>query len=667
MMTKRFRYVLSVGLVLLLIGCAGFVVRRSHASATTTDLTVSQKAAASLPHRSPNIPHPLLAAGLLPPTNKWYSSLAFSAQHQPVYAYPLTYAPTDTGFSISNPPVVSSPGAIFGSHVPDVSVNLGTSRHIVQAYDDLSVTIGQQDAGGATIATTRITQGSPFAFTELRQAGPFAVSVLGTVTARSAQTYLLNVGERHYGLYTTAPASVHGQTLDIDGKSGGTLTVFTVPDGADQQLYFDAAARPITSTSVTYKTTEMAITTTYAVSAGGKKTLFAATPSMHVDEQPAGGTFTTLLGKQPVYSGTNFSDKQDAPVMPSAELPLGKLTASERADLIQKLRSDTASLSFTQTDSYFGGKELYRAANLLQIAESLHQTDTAAIIKARLSARFDTWLDPSGALHRDTLSFYYDPSYHGVVGLKSSYGSDSFNDHHFHYGYFIYAAAVLSKYDSGFSKKHGDMINLLISDIASNTSSSLFPKLRVFDPYAGHSWASGTGDFADGNNQESSSEAINAWYGMYLWSQATHNAPLASESRWLYSLESHAATHQWLAASSPVANGTAYTHPTTGIVWGGKIDYSTFFSPRPQAILGIQLIPMSPGQAYLQNTAIAANISSAAPAAKDLQGQFDDYLVMYQALQNPALAVSNAAHIIGPDDLDNGNSMTYLYAWLYSH
>jgi len=657
-----------VGLAILLIVCASYFAWRSHAStAAPTQLTVSQKAADALPRRSPNIPHPLLAAGLLPPTNKWYSSLAFSAQHQPVYIYPLTYAPTDTGFSISNPPIVSSAGAIFGSHVPDVSVNLGTARHIVQAYDDLSVTVGQQDAAGATTATTRITQGSPFAFTELRQAGSVTVSVLGTVTARSAQTYLLTVGERHYGLYTTAPASVHGQTLDIDGKKGGIVTVFTLPAGANQQLYFDAASHPITSTSVTYKTTNSAITTDYVMSAGGKKTLFAATPTMHIDGQPTGGTFTTLLGKQPVYSGTSFSDRQDAPAMPPSELPLGNLTASQRTDLIQKLDSDTASLSFTQTDSYFGGKELYRAANLLQIAESLHQTNTAAVIKAKLSARFDTWLEPSGALHRDTLSFYYDPNYHGVVGLKSSYGSDTFNDHHFHYGYFMYAAAILSKYDSSFSKKHGDMINLLISDIASNASSSLFPKLRVFDSYAGHSWASGTGDFADGNNQESSSEATNAWYGMYLWSQVTHNAPLASESRWLYSHESRAATNQWLSVSSPIADGVPYSHPTSGIVWGGKIDYSTFFSPRPQAILGIQLIPMSPGQTYLQNTAITSNITSAAPAPKDLSGQFDDYLVMYQALHDPAQALSNATHISGPDDLDNGNSLTYLYAWLYSH
>jgi endoglucanase Acf2 len=38
-------------------------------------------------------------------------------------------------------------------------------------------------------------------------------------------------------------------------------------------------------------------------------------------------------------------------------------------------------------------------------------------------------------------------------------------------------------------------------------NSSLFPFLRNFDVYQGHSWASGNSEFADGNNMESSESA----------------------------------------------------------------------------------------------------------------------------------------------------------------
>lgn len=62
------------------------------------------------------------------------------------------------------------------------------------------------------------------------------------------------------------------------------------------------------------------------------------------------------------------------------------------------------------------------------------------------------------------------------------------------------------------------MVDLLIRDIAStDRSDPLFPYLRCFDKYAGHSWASAEANFADGNNQESSSESLNAWYGLILW------------------------------------------------------------------------------------------------------------------------------------------------------
>ena len=61
------------------------------------------------------------------------------------------------------------------------------------------------------------------------------------------------------------------------------------------------------------------------------------------------------------------------------------------------------------------------------------------------------------------------------------------------------------------------MVLLLIRDIASpDRDDPLFPFLRTFDPYAGHSWASGTALFGSGNNQESSSEAMNAWTGIIV-------------------------------------------------------------------------------------------------------------------------------------------------------
>lgn len=630
-------------------------------------LTVSQDAARQLPQRAPSIPQLFIGKDVVPPTNKWFSALAFSTQPQPVFAYPLSFKLNAGGYGLSSPPVVSSSNAIFASHIDDVVVQLGTPKHLVHSYDDLSVLLDQLDGSAKVTAQTRITHGSPFVFTTLQQPATVTVASSGVISPAGPGAFLITIGERHYGVYSGAELKLNGQVLSVNAQANDVISVFALPDKAVLNHYLAAAMHPITSTSVSYDTNSSQIKTTYHLGTKNGTSLFAATPSMKLVKPGASaGVFTTLLGAQPVYAGTDFTDVQPAPSLPSAELPLGAITSEQRADLTQKLQADAAQLNFVQTDSYFGGKELYRAANLLQLAVSLKQTAIADGIKTKLAARLGEWLDPSGSQRRDNRYFYYDSAYKGVVGSIASYGSEGFNDHHFHYGYFIYAAAVLSRYDQSFYKAHAAMVDVLISDIASSATSSLFPKLRVFDAYVGHSWASGNGDFGDGNNQESSSEAANAWYGSYLWSQVSGNAALASESSWLYAHETQSARNVWLAAPKPVANGPGYNHATVGIVWGGKVDYSTFFSPRPQAILGIQLIPMSPGQDYLRGTSVNKNITDAAPIEADLSGQFNDYLVMYQALSDPAKALRQAA-ALQAKDLDNGNSLAYLYAYLYSH
>ena len=61
----------------------------------------------------------------------------------------------------------------------------------------------------------------------------------------------------------------------------------------------------------------------------------------------------------------------------------------------------------------------------------------------------------------------------------------------------------------------------------------------------------GLTDFADGNNQESSSEAVNAWAGLSLWARATGNRALAREAAWLLSSEAASARAYWVDPALP--------------------------------------------------------------------------------------------------------------------
>jgi endoglucanase Acf2 len=111
---------------------------------------------------------------------------------------------------------------------------------------------------------------------------------------------------------------------------------------------------------------------------------------------------------------------------------------------------------------------------------------------------------------------------------------------------------------------------------------------------------------------------------------------------------------------------SGFGHKVTSINWGGKRDYATWFSPATAAILGIQLIPMSPVSTYLggDSDRIRANVSEAAGGKFDQQ--FGDYLLMYSALagESDRTAALSTAQSLDAKWIDDGNSRSYLLAWL---
>lgn len=91
----------------------------------------------------------------------------------------------------------------------------------------------------------------------------------------------------------------------------------------------------------------------------------------------------------------------------------------------------------------------------------------------------------------------------------------------------LYASAILAKYDAHFLHDYGPYVDSLLFDVAysSNSESGLsdddnfFPFTRHLNWFDGHSFASGLFPYGNGKSQESSSEAVNCYYGAYLWSK----------------------------------------------------------------------------------------------------------------------------------------------------
>jgi endo-1,3(4)-beta-glucanase len=377
------------------------------------------------------------------------------------------------------------------------------------------------------------------------------------------------------------------------------------------------------------------------------------------------GSYPSVYGTLSLCAGPTLS--WDSPlVAASASLDAGKLTPADKSELRTQLPKDVASTPKLPADSYYGGKALYRLANLLSIAHYVGDTSVATALQKQLDSALERWTTANGCASRSSQCFVYDPTVKGIVGLTASFGSDQFNDHHFHYGYFFYAASVAASYDPSLTSHIEPVMNLLAADLATSGASRSFPQRRVFDAYSGHSWASGYAPFADGNNQESSSEAVDAWNGLALWGSVTKNAALKTEATWMLSAEAASAKAYWtnFNTKDPVYSG--YQHSVVGINWGAKRDYATWFSADPNAKLGIQLIPMSPASTYLAGdpARIAENLKQAVPNGYNVA--LGDYLLMYSALEGPsqASAALATARTLPDKFIDDGDSRTYLMAWI---
>ena len=65
--------------------------------------------------------------------------------------------------------------------------------------------------------------------------------------------------------------------------------------------------------------------------------------------------------------------------------------------------------------------------------------------------------------------FYYNKDWTTMFGYPAGHGQDEYiNDHHFHWGYFIHAAAFIEQYSPGWATQWGDMVNLLVRDAATS-------------------------------------------------------------------------------------------------------------------------------------------------------------------------------------------------------
>ncbi|MDP4883315.1 MAG: glycosyl hydrolase [Opitutales bacterium] len=621
-------------------------------------------------------------------TGQWWSSLVWQKFSSNLFAHPMGMRCTAEGLAVSYPGavIVASEAAIMGGAVTsqgDFKIGHSEMPQFPTAqcggYSDWFVTAAFLQ-GEASLKTS-FGHGSPYVYCQYAGGKPMLYfSDAPRVWAGSANNAVLGVTVKgnHYGLFGATGSSWSG----LDGKvftnhtnGKGYFSIALLPDNKPETLacFQRHAYNHVTGTRIEYAVGQGKVTTRYqfkfkAWEGDDTGTLFALYPHQwkYSQDTLTEMTYASVRGAMKVCEGASFETE----TVIQGVLPMFPVEGvADRARMLGYLQAEALKKPPDFADTYWEGKYLGRLVSLSGIADVIGASDLQAVFINEIKRRLENWF--TALVGESAPLFYYNANWGSLVGNRASYGSDkSLNDHHFHYGYFIRAAAEVARVDPAWAEKWSPMVMLLIRDIASpDRADPMFPFIRCFDKYAGHSWASGDANFADGNNQESSSESMNAWYGMILWGEAMGDEAVRDTGIFLYNTERLAVEEYWFDVS-----GTNFPEDfpqvALGMVWGGKGAFATWFSGDIDCIHGINWLPFTPASIYMGRYPeyVKKNydrITAKRKGGPDFGTGWGDLVVMFNALSDPQSA---AAYIDSHPDckLEGGNTHAFMYHWIHT-
>lgn len=158
----------------------------------------------------------------------------------------------------------------------------------------------------------------------------------------------------------------------------------------------------------------------------------------------------------------------------------------------------------------------------------------------------------------------------------------------------VLAGAVLAKLDPNWAQHFKPQMYALVHDYMSSERRQ-FPRLRNFDCYTLHSWASGLTEFADGRNQESTSEAVHAYYAAALAGMVYNDFDMVTLASTLCALETRASQLLWHVPSDSTLYEPEFValNRVVSIVWSTKRDSGLWFAGNTMKLFLKLSIPFS--------------------------------------------------------------------------
>ncbi|MCP4482558.1 MAG: T9SS type A sorting domain-containing protein [bacterium] len=534
------------------------------------------------------------------PSNTWWASLLFTQFSNQMYAFPFCFQAQTDGLILGindNSATSTRISYPFTSHLRVGADSLAVSSVTLAGFTDWSVDAKWNGAFTATMG-----QGFAFTYFEYESGIDPIITASENLTFNangSNQNFTIITSDGHYfGVFLPDDATVtfHSSSATITlPESNSKFSIGAMTSASDISTFETYAYNVITNTEVSWdiNSTTQEVTTTYDITTDtGGDTLILLLPH-HYNNGASSNmtqTFNSIRGPLKMTQTKSFSTELNFNgIIPFFEV---SMTTTSTTTLNSYLLLEDHEIE--GEDLYFDGKKATMLANLLKIAEDIpgdSTPDLEILIKNFLTDLLSVGGDSE---------LYYNSNINSLIAYPHSYGNENLNDHHFHYGYYIYAAAILAHFDSTFKTNYADMIELLIKDIADPVRGNTdYPFLRNMEIYEGHSIANGMAidspQSTQGPDQESSSEAMNAWAAIYLWGLITENDTYRDLGIWGYTTEYSSIQEYWQNKN----NIYNWNHTSIGQVFGSDVTYNTWFSASPTYIYGIQILPINPSSFYL--------------------------------------------------------------------
>lgn len=552
------------------------------------------------------------------PTNDWWTNLLVDTYSGVLWTYPQVVKADGTGIFVSHPNHWSSDGCEM-KYDTKISVKGRRFRPADAIADDWSDWgLRMQLADGDKRMNVTMAQGSPFTWVE-----PDGLDLLlnlggGTVDSSTDGRLIVSFDNDTYAIYApegTTFADNGDGDVSVSFAEGRKkyLAIAVLPDAADADFFARYAPVVPRSTTVDWAYDERrgTMTSTWTIATenldgGTERNVLQGFLPHHYknsvnDIAFLDYTYATPRGKMKMAAGQRFTTAYKfSGVLPwfAAPKEMESLSNPYDRDRMRQMIADYAQKGSFGDDTYWGGKGLTQMALYMTFAREMGEDELFEQCRSRLREALEDWLTYTPG-EKSRFFARYD-RWGALVGYDTSYDSDTFNDHHFHYGYFTYAGALLALVDDDFRAKYGEMLRLVAKDYANwDRTDKRFPWLRTFSPWSGHSYAGGLGNTGNGNGQESTSESMQGWGGVYLLGVALGDKAMRDAGIFGWVTESKGVAEYWFDRDKENIDHSLYTKPYCSNLTAAGIGWWTWFSGDPVWMHSIQWMPISPCLDYL--------------------------------------------------------------------